>query len=182
LEMGVDRQFELQKLEIEHRFQAAKHQMDQALEKEKLDRQHQFDARKEYARQVLEIRQQFDRHLKDYWADSAPLGVLVKRRCDTRALDIHWIIDRKICRGHSHISRLIRPGVRQIQRWASTYGDRYDMRLFQLRWASCRIRGSRCACQQHDNTAANLAGKFFSEKQSTCKLEQMACHCAGLAP
>jgi hypothetical protein len=64
--MGVDRQFELQKLEIEHRFQAAKHQMDQALEKEKLDRQHQFDARKEYARQVLEIRQQFDRHLKDY--------------------------------------------------------------------------------------------------------------------
>ena len=60
------RKHELHKLELEHKFQAAKFDREQALEKEKLDRQHAFDARGEYARQVLEYSLQFERHLKEY--------------------------------------------------------------------------------------------------------------------
>ena len=61
-----ERKFEVHKIELEHRFQAAKLADEQTFEREKIDRAHKHEARKEYARQILEYALQHDRHLKDY--------------------------------------------------------------------------------------------------------------------
>lgn len=62
----MQHEFELRKLELNHAFEARKHDGNQALERQKLDRQHGFEARKEYARQGLEYVLAFQNHLKEY--------------------------------------------------------------------------------------------------------------------
>lgn len=58
--------FELHKLQLEHKFQAAKLADELTFEREKIDRQTKLQAGNEYARQILEYALQHDRHLKDY--------------------------------------------------------------------------------------------------------------------
>jgi hypothetical protein len=62
----AERKFEVHKIDLEHRFQAAKLADEQTFEREKIDRTHKHEAGKEYARQILEYTLQHDRHLKDY--------------------------------------------------------------------------------------------------------------------